>query len=479
MKKIVLLLVVAFPLLFSCKKGNNDLAVKNTDTLCFIKDSVHFCPDKGNDFCSQLPPDVYLITSPTGTFSNGYSSVLSPKFQPSFDIFSWQSFIALNWPANSKGDPIGGLNDNSDSLRVWEYYTDVAKVFTQGDQLLYQNLTKAKNERKKFFYMTSKSPDGLPEFDTKEADGHPLIDRNLNFAVFEEKINPIESNFITSNNLITKKGINDYYTSHNNTFQLPVDSGDTVGSIEIKASWRVLDTAQGDDPSRYYSQEAIIYIPAENSVNGQPFTINCTVGLVGIHILRKTSTFTNWIWSTFEHIDNTPDNPQQAQDEQSQWSFYNPACLTCPTNQPPIHQEGDTLTNGEVVYKFSNVAPYAERYAISVAGEASGRKFGTQVTRVYPIYSCTEQMNKIWQAKLAAMGSVWANYRLVGTQWMVPADEPPFTKINAPFYLGNTTAETYIQDSASCISCHGDFAEVSYEGNTIKTDFSFIFLKAK
>ena len=172
---------------------------------------------------------------------------------------------------------------------------------------------------------------------------------------------------------------------------------------------------------------------------------------------------------------------QQAQtNQETNWSFYNPECLNCPINQPPNHIfPRDINKSKDTVYKWDTNTPYAASYATKISGEADGKTFGTQVTRTYPIYYCTEQLNTVWQSKLSSLNSVFANYKLVGTQWMVPTDgTPPSIKINAPYRLANTTAETYMQESSSCISCH-TFASIEYVTKTIDTtivtDFSFTF----
>jgi len=74
------------------------------------------------------------------------------------------------------------------------------------------------------------------------------------------------------------------------------------GSTEIKAAWRIL--TDKDTPairSRYY------VVP-----NAQVFDVasgECKprdIALVGVHIVTKTPERPQWIWSTFEHVDNVP-----------------------------------------------------------------------------------------------------------------------------------------------------------------------------
>lgn len=426
-----------------------------------------FCDSGGNQPCSHIPVDVDEV------FGVGYDSFLDSVKQPPFDVFSWQTFIALNWPADSNGKPTGVIGDNTDAPRVWEFYQDPAEVFGNSSQELSFHLNAAKKSGQKFFYMDSKSPHQLaPLKGFEEADGHPLIDRNLNFALYEIKMNPVEADFVTQNKLTTFANIGAYYNTQGQ-FQLPPSDSATgnVGSMEIKTSWRILDPAKGDDTTRYYCRNAVIYIDTAHTVSTKPLIINAKVGMVGMHIIRTTAKLSSRaIWSTFEHIDNTPDSPQAAQmDTSTRWSFYNPDCLNCPLNNPPAF-----LATDNKQYRWDSTAPYALRYATGSPGQDLNRGFGTQAVRVYPIWSFTEQINNLWQTKL--QGTVWANYRLIGSQWQLSELFPSPT---APNNLANTTLETYIQASASCISCHS-FASVSYvaaPGDTVNiaTDLSFIF----
>ena len=413
MKTLALILLLLF--FMSCnqnnKNSNNDLAMETPiiyNDLCFALDSIRFCEDKTDGFCPKLPLDVYFLNSKNGQFQNGYSSTLSSNIQPSFANFSWQSFIALNWPADTNGKPIGELTENPNNMRVWEYYTDASTVFNTAPN----DVKKLNNTIKKVLHLSSKNPESIQVSEFLEADNYPLIDRNLNFVVFEEKMNSIEELFITSNHLTTKEGIYNYNKKVGG-FQLPANTDTTVGAMEVKASWRIIDKNKGDDARIYFTREATIYVDSDNSVSGKPSTIDCTIGLVGFHILRKTKKFNDWVLDTFEHVNNVPDNVQQAQtNQQTKWSFYNPACLNCAPNTPPKHVAGDTLKNGSVVYKWNTSSPYGSRYGTTVPGEANGKAFGTQVTRVYPVYYCTEQLNNIWQSKLKSLILLFLPQRL-------------------------------------------------------------------
>lgn len=480
MRKLFIVLLLAGAV-FACTQLKSD----ETTPEIFNR----FCNSGGDNLCPDLPYDADIVAGV------GYDSDLDSARQPPFDVFSWQTFVALNWPADSTGKPWGNsIGDHPEAPRVWDFYQDPVEVFDNPSSLLVLNLGAAKNDGKKYFFRISKAPVKLGSGNTitdmhgfQEADGHPLIDRNNNFALYEIKMNPVQANFIKVNKLTTIENIYTYastkgghHGASKDSFDLNLPRSDSSkkndGTIEIKAAWRILVPSMGDDTTRFYCRQAVIYVDSAHSLSGKAFTVNATVGLVGMHIVRNTAKFgTFLIWSTFEHVDNAPDNLQQAQMEPNRkWSFYNPKCLNCPQNNAP-----QFVGNDSPFYKWQDSMPYAQRYTIKPEDYNQPQKgrdtaIGSQAVRVYPVYYYTELLNRLWQAKLK--GTVWANYRLIGSQWQTSELQHGAP---APFYLGNTTLETFIQTDASCIGCHGSatvqYAPPGKDTMTVFTGFSFLF----
>src|ERR1700738_1493664 len=56
---------------------------------------------------------------------------------------------------------------------------------------------------------------------------------------------------------------------------------------------------------RYYTRMARIMDPVTGECS------DMRVGLVGLHIVQKTPTRPQWIWSTFEQVDNVPSSKAQ------------------------------------------------------------------------------------------------------------------------------------------------------------------------
>lgn len=416
-----------------------------------------FCADTSScgQLCAVLPyePDM----SDSKLFPNGYQATLDSVHQPPFDQFSWQTFVALNWPASKDGKPLPcKITDSLESKRVWEYYPDSDVIF--GDTT---GCTTCNSSCEDLFVRISKGKFTInPDGEFTEADGHALIDKNLNFVVYNVQVNPAEAGYIDS----LKAQLPNL-----STVNFP------TGAMELKTAWRILDINKGDDTSRYYSRSATIYVPAENSETGQALCISATIGLVGFHIAYKVPSENHldpWIWITFEQVDNVPtsiDEAQMARQQPSRYSFYNPLCVNCPINTPP----GGT-DDGK--FKWAAKPPYAIKHAnIAPKGEGEGvDTFGTQVVRDFPIYYTTQLMNREWQQKLA--GTPFQYYQLVGTQWGTTPDGPPFNKITfVPTLLANTTQETYFQTQpiASCGACHG-FANLIIGKDTLNADHSFL-----
>ncbi len=438
--------------------------------------------------CSFLPPTV-----PPGTTQSGYQQ-LGPRTQTPFDNFGWQMFIALNWPADAQGNPLSGsIADHPGAPRVWQTYAKPQDVFKPAPPPVCPN------------------PKGLPvlELVSKSAragvlDGFrqafvnaPLIDVNGNFTLYDRRMNPVEVKFIKDNKLDTEAGQKAYLAKNKTiTFPMGTYKGNVPGpngAIEIKAAWRILDAAKGDDPSRFYTMNALLEVGGSMTADGTNICQEVTVGLTGMHIMQKnapaTSLKPNWLWATLEHVDNAPtaanacaaDDPAciatlangctpPARPPQRRMSYYNPDCKDCATNTPPKTH----WTENGPVYLWNNTQPYAAHY-LTKSGDGL---YGTQATRCWKIYDSTAAINDQWRAALK--GTVWANYQLIADQWNAIVDRPSKTDDGtAPRYVSNITMETYVQNNpslGSCIGCHQG-ATVAFKdksGNYPTTDFSFM-----
>jgi cytochrome c len=213
-----------------------------------------------------------------------------------------------------------------------------------------------------------------------------------------------------------------------------------AGSQIAKAAWREIPP---EDAGRFQAIEACV---CEEDPGVKP--VDCRrqwMGLVGFHLMSKTSSAPQWVWSTFEQVDNVAGlHP----------SFRNPQCRDCrPNRQLPAGLPNQV----ERVIPIPSHDPDCRRPDESVDNVA--------------------QLNRDMQAALGRAGSVLQRYELVSTQWpdsTAPAvqRQPPTVFEVVPALLGNTTLETYIQDTSSCMGCHA-VAGTDRTPDWTSADFTF------
>jgi hypothetical protein len=289
----------------------------------------------------------------------------------------------------------------------------------------------------------------------------PLIDQNNSFVRYEMRMNEDEFNAINDAKL---------WDSRNQTGDIdmqPVGSNEkkTFGPMEVKGAWRVLTDT--DDRTRYHSRAVEIAWPNPKQ-KGKYLCKQYTMGLVGLHIAHKSSNAPQWIWSTFEQVDNYS-GPHP--------SFTDPNCAAsqCPPNVPPDDPPGGWSGNPTI----------KQQPATQVAVEP-----GT-AAMVQPDAAI---LNAEVRQKLAELGSVWQYYQLVSTQWpsvpFINGKPAPVLKkgtlINQgagqfPHLLANSTMETYLMgpdpdfNTSSCMHCHSLAKNANSSG---KADFSYLLQEA-
>lgn len=391
---------------------------------------------------------------------------LNSNGQQKADVFSWLSFVSLNWPANPLNcTPNPGSSILTDPKNpTWLTYLSDDAVYNAGQPAPWCGgqaggggaKTRLMASESSYSPAVKKILAAHPEVHLvllHNAKGHelvstirllgttpndqlkgilqstdlPLVDQNGRFARFSISLNLDEYNYIIANKLYTVPG-----QKATPTINFPMGSSPAaVGATEIKAAWKVL--GPGDDPSRFFTQQAIVYNNAEGSPSPGPNPV--TVGLVGLHILHKAQGQSQWAWSTFEQVDNDTK------------SFYNPNCT--PAGSPSCTPNTPTAT------------------ATSNELSQAGKPLNAPVQVVPHLTPTNPTLNTSFQALLA--GTPFQYYQLIGTQWSTGAIGV------APQFLGASVQETFVPFSASgpysCIGCHS-FATAQPVGQ--KSDMSFI-----
>lgn len=386
----------------------------------------------------SLPEDV------EGALRQANRSVV----QRASDIFSWQEFLALNWPA------VKGLRGKADlkrpisapGPRVWETWKETKEVYKSDGSLppawnspsVWPVACKGFIRKHKAFLQGRYAGILLnASLQAVEADGTlpaSLTDQNGHLVRYEVRMNRVLFEYIRAHKL---------YDGRVQATQEAVSF--PSGSILIKAAWREVSPIES---TRFLTTDAWIYDLKE----GIPTRFRRRrMGLVGFHIMHKTPSASQWIWSTFEHLNNV--------------SGSSPAFRSA--SKRNLIANAQTLPG--IPNRVTRVTPIPEREgACMIPSVASDN---------------VRDLNRAMQRALREAQSVLRYYELVNTQWPLPPEEHdrplPVTVFRVlPTFLANTTMETFTQETSSCMGCHAS-AHTNRAASAVASDFTFTLSNAR
>ena len=376
-------------------------------------------PVPQTDLSPDIPTD--LPTDPT---------------QDQVDEFAWQMFVAVNWPAGTtmRGEPDRTKVIGQPGTVVWDTYKTPEEVFLPGGTPPPDWNTPPTSpcgaDTAKSLGMTSKASEDLKLI--HQAVGGTLTDQNGQLVRYEIRFDKKEFDYIVTNQ---------FYNYDIQAAATNIDFPD--GTVEVKAAWRIFVDGKDVEATRqrYYR------VMANITEGGDP-SVERELGLIGLHVIQKTPSRPQWVWGTWEHVDNLGHGPKSCTDTDASdapISLWNPACdvTQCPPNK-------STEDNG-----VPTTIP-------------------TQVLRETAIMAGTAAINKTYQDKLCAAvaNSPWQYYELVVAQWPErPADPTAVIGEPVPNIAANTSMETYIQLDSSCMGCHDTAKTVN---KRTRADFSFV-----
>ena len=370
---------------------------------------------------------------------------LDESNQCNFQIFSWQSFLALMQPA-------GG----SSGQLVAETYMSSDGMFPPAGQ---QPLP----------WGQSPWPLTLGSITQQAGSSNDLIAQSGVEVQYDLAVNQAMYNYISSNMLYNATCFNN---GGNNVHMPPsVDPDTNPQSIELKVAYLPMSPC---DSTRYHCVNAL--------VNGQ----STSVGLIGFHVVHKLPDHQEWIWSTFEHVNNSPDCAQISNPPSgySSWNFFKTGFVAVGKPCPACAEEDgsgcDANTQCNTYVSETSIPNICRTQQLSTLTCQNNGNLNDDVNDVV----CLNQ--SVW-SQLPA-NSVWRNYMLVGTVWFKPGMSAPDTSGQVPptgqaftgnTNLSNTVMETYTQQAnANCLSagCHTSaFASISTTGKAGHADFSHMF----
>lgn len=406
---------------------------------------------------AATPRDSLLspVVPPDASFTSADSTL--DALQHTFDEYSWQAFVALNWPVGANGQPDTAqtIGASGDHATVWETYKESYEVFLPGGvtpapwgapRAYPPACNGVAPAGTPVFRMLTKAPEDVLDAMQEPFQTGPLIDQDSNYVRYAIHMNRDAFEFIVQDSLYSAQA-----QTRVDSVRFPAGDSTHTGAIVIKSAWKVLGPR--DRPERFHKSRVLVYTPASTDPVVPESCVLRTMGLVGFHVAHKTQSAPQWLWSTFEQVDNV----RVPEGSGLRPSFFNPACTGCPVNEPLPPPWNPNV----------KAAP-------------------SQITRVIPIDSATAALNGVWQARLRGVSaqSVWQHYELVSTQWPTnpgaslggptPMGNP------APQFLANTTLETYIQGqvpnvSSSCIGCHNNATTTT----GVFSDFSYLLERAQ
>ena len=304
------------------------------------------------------------------------------------------------------------------------------------------------------------------------------------YAYYVTQINPLVTNntsapFPTDQAQLT--AIQNFATSKGHTLLDPNSL-----AMEIKTAW--VDASTLPNASDYITMKATV--PTYNKSNAAAWTQNgtktITAALIGIHVVGSVAGHPEMVWSTFEHLGNTPnvsyvfDDPSGTQQTQpadpvnstTKWLF-------CGATSPP--------SNGTTA-EFSPNAQATFSPAGVKAVNSTTSVQGTNVLRLSPWGAPDNQTPNPLVASVAASNTqiislnndihgqmnsmdVRNKYIFLGATWTENGGSPStnFNGTNATgivvgtSHLANSTLETFTQSKVfvaghfpgpGCLSCH-------------------------
>ncbi|MBR9894060.1 hypothetical protein GYB14_20365 [bacterium] len=443
----------------------------------------------GSAALAQDAPSFPCLNPPTLDPTFPGDTLLSD--QQSFNCFAWQEFIAVTWP-QAGGDP-GVYGDPGGGPTVFETFMTSAELMPPADYVAPPEAAEGVRQLAR----TAKLDGNFnPGSDINEATPATawLADRDGNLVWYEILVNDAEADYIIGNQLF-KAASQRAMVEDGGRIDLPMGVfNDSSGAAEFKAAW--LSVTDPDDPrwTRYLTADAQFC----SGIGGDQVCTTGTVALVGLHILHKTSAQPSWTWSTFDHVDNAPDQAQvDAGTLDREYRFYRESgCV-----EMPVPESCAAFDNATTTSCLPNVSPaYALKdFQGGVVDPGSAcQPYPIQVTRQFSLPSTNENpivaTNAAAQAMIAAANpdSVFQYYQLVNVLWadspvdenagatapMSPLSETAFRPALNAFKVSNPMLETYAQD-VSCVECHSG-ATIKDGGGSdgvpaYASDYSFIF----
>jgi len=358
-----------------------------------------------------------------------------------FNDFGWRLFLAAAWPGDplKKGEPdrLATLPDLKPP--VWDGWAGVDELYLDGGARPLNwgdtgtrrpaNLPPGDFPPTRVLSQLNQMGVGVPI--------GPLVAQNRTYTLYETRVNRTLYEFLRGADTAPASW---RYLAKN----LPKPDKPAldypVGSICFKAAWRLFQLpAEQELMKRYHVMSA--WVPTTQS----PFWERRAVGLTGFHLIVRTAKRPEWLWFSFEHVDNLSvgsDAPAGTKP-----TYNNPA-----GPQWAFHPEVNQLPSA-----VFPVGPPA----------MSTSPTPVQVVRFSRIPASTRLANDAYQKHAVVRLTPWRHYSLIVAQWPrrramggtfpgtagFPFPDAPEA---AERPIANSVLETSknLQSGQSCMKCH-------------------------
>lgn len=242
--------------------------------------------------------------------------------------------------------------------------------------------------------------------------------------------------------------------------------------MEFKTSW--VDASTVPDASRFVTIEAQIptFTPnADNTVWTPSGSTTTTLALVGMHIVGTVQNHPEFVWITYEHLQNAPDAAYYYTDgagavAEQPFSSQGTFLFMETGGAIPSNTECAGESKGNLVAKTVNGSPACEGGIVASNTYRQypwGSNAADQTEPVVTNNTLLLSLNNSIHSQLS-QGDVRANYVQTGGIWTsapsATADAPiPATDgysasdLRGSLFAFNATMETYTQGT-NCFSCH-------------------------
>jgi hypothetical protein len=373
----------------------------------------------------------------------------SPTSDCDFQLWSWTAFAHWMQP-----DP---TNNGAPMFLALPTYNDL--VPDKGAASTLQAARALVHPRELMLLPRDNQPQSLGSFQQAGPKG-VLVDQSGRSVYYTTHMDPIFFAF-------TQKyfGPNNYQKA-SPTLDYP------IGATVLKSSWRIVQP--GEDTSNVYTTTATIAL-LESDGNGMLKLTGKTqsgvkVALVGVHVVGVIKDHPEFVWATYEQLNNAPFLPPNMD----------------PHSSDPVSAQNFTFYKGGTPANKSNLLPNPKTDPLSIDPASQvispvGNVFqefefggATPDSRVADITSLnTNAQDHIKGGSPKVMDQVFANYRLIGSVWQLantlkPGDGDMVADSIGSLSLDNSTMETFVQAAdKNCFTCHNTAGGSSYPGKNI------------